>query len=89
MVRTLENELEFCCQMQIPPTSKIIAWIIGHGSALLNLDTVGSDGTVPFERWRGRGHHTAAKWNMGFIISTKTQRKAGRPAKRREDDLNE
>ena len=22
-----------------------------------NLDTVGPDGKVPFERWRGRGHH--------------------------------
>ena len=56
MVRTLKNELEFICQMQIPPESKTIAWIIGHAATLLNLDTVGSDGKVPFERWRGRGH---------------------------------
>ena len=28
-----------------------------HATTLLNLDTVGSDGKVPFERWRGRGHH--------------------------------
>ena len=33
------------------------AWIIGHATTLLNLDTVGSDGKVPFERWRGRRHH--------------------------------
>ena len=33
------------------------AWIIGHAATLLNLDTVGSDGKVPFELWRGRGHH--------------------------------
>ena len=57
MVRTLKNELEFNCQMQIPPESKTIAWMIGHAATLLNLDTVGSDGKVPFERWRGRGHH--------------------------------
>ena len=46
MVRTLKNELEFNCQMQIPPESKTIAWIIGHATTLLNLDTVGSDGKV-------------------------------------------
>ena len=57
MVRTLKNEFEFNCQMQIPPVSKTIAWIIGHAATLLNLDTVGSDGKVPFEQWRGRGHH--------------------------------
>ena len=57
MVRTHKNELEFNCQMQIPPESKTIAWIIGHATTLLNLDTVGSDGKVPFERWQGRGHH--------------------------------
>ena len=44
-------------QRQIPPESKTIAWIIGHAATLLNLYTVGSDGKVPFERWRGRGHH--------------------------------
>ena len=54
--RTLKNELEFNCQMQIPPESKTIAWTIGHTTTLLNLDTVGSDGKVPFERRRGRGH---------------------------------
>ena len=43
--------------MQIPPESKTIAWIIGHGATLLNLDTVGCDGKVPFEGWLGRGHH--------------------------------
>ena len=57
MVRTLKNELEFNCQMQIPPESKTIAWMIVHATTLLNLDTVGPDGKVPFERWRGRGHH--------------------------------
>ena len=34
------------CQMQIQPESKAIAWINGHATPLLNLDTVGSDGTV-------------------------------------------
>ena len=34
-----------------------IAWIIGHATTSLNLDTVGSDGKVPLERWRGLGHH--------------------------------
>ena len=57
MVRTLRNELEFNCQMQIPPESKTIALMIVHATTLLNLDTVGPDGKVPFERWRGRGHH--------------------------------
>ena len=42
MVSTLKNELEFNCQMQIPPESKTIAWIIGHATTVLNLDTVGS-----------------------------------------------
>ena len=31
----------------------------------------------------------AAEWNPELIISTRTQRRAGRPAKRWEDDLNE
>ena len=31
----------------------------------------------------------AAEWNPGLIISTKTQRRARRPAKRWEDNLNE
>ena len=31
--------------------------MIVHATTLLNLDTVGPDGKVPFERWRGRGHH--------------------------------
>ena len=57
MVRTLKNELESNCQMQIPPESKTIAWMIVHATTLLNLDTVGLDGKVPIERWRGRGHH--------------------------------
>ena len=57
MVRTLKNELEFNCQMLIPPESKTIAWMIVHATTLLNLDTIGPDGKVPFERWRGRGHH--------------------------------
>ena len=56
-VRTLKNELKFNCQIQIQQESKTIAWIIGHATPLLNLDTVGSDEKVPFERWRGRGHH--------------------------------
>ena len=47
MVKTLKNELEFICQMQIPPESKTIAWMI----------VLGPGGKVPFERWRGRGHH--------------------------------
>ena len=65
MVRTLKNELAFNCQMQIPSELETIAWITGHASTLLNLDVVGSDGKVPFERWRGRGHHMtdACFWN--------------------------
>ena len=31
--------------------------MIVHATTLLDLDTVGPDGKVPFERWRGRGHH--------------------------------
>ena len=30
-----------------------------------------------------------AEWNPGLVISTRTQRKTGRQAKRWEDDLNE
>ena len=30
MVRTLKNELEFNCQMQVPPESKTIAWMTEH-----------------------------------------------------------
>ena len=41
--RTLKKELKFVCEMQCNTTA--------------NLVTVGSDGKVPFERWRGRGHH--------------------------------
>ena len=37
------------------------------------------------EKWTPR----AAEWNPWLIISTRTRRKAGRPAKRCEDDLNE
>ena len=37
------------------------------------------------ERWTRRG----AEWNPGLVISTRTQRKAERPAKRWEDDVNE
>ena len=44
MVKTLKNELEFNCQMQIPVELKTIAWIIGHATTLLNLGTVGFDG---------------------------------------------
>ena len=50
MVRTLKTELEFNCQVQIPPESKTIAWINGHATTLLNLDTVGSDGKVHMGR---------------------------------------
>ena len=57
MVRTLKNELESNCQMQIPPESKTIAWMIVHATTLLNLDTIRSAGKVLFQRWRGRGHH--------------------------------
>ena len=52
MVRTLKSELEFNCQLQIPLESTIIARVIGHATTLLNLETVGLDGKVPFERWR-------------------------------------
>ena len=37
------------------------------------------------DRWSRK----AAEWNLGLIISTRSQRKAGRPAERWEDDLNE
>ena len=57
MVRTLEKELEFNCRMQRLPESMTIVWIMGHTTTMLNLDTVGSGEKVPFERWRGRGHH--------------------------------
>ena len=57
VVRTLKNELEFNCQMQIPLESKTIAGVFGHAATLLNLDTVACDGKVPFARWRRRGHH--------------------------------
>ena len=30
--------------------------MINHAAWLLNLDTIGEDGKVPFERWRGRRH---------------------------------
>ena len=30
-----------------------------HATTMLNLDKVGSDGTVPFEWWRGLGHQMA------------------------------
>ena len=53
MVRTLKKELEFNCQMQVPPESKTMAWITGHAATLLNLDAVGSDGKVLFKRRRG------------------------------------
>ena len=36
-----------------------------------------------------RRTRNAAEWDPGLIISTETQRKAGRPAKRWEDDLND
>ena len=32
MVRTLKNELEFNCQVQIPSESKTFAWTIGHAT---------------------------------------------------------
>ena len=37
------------------------------------------------DRWTRK----AAEWNPGLIISTKTQWRAGRPAKRWEDDLDD
>ena len=37
------------------------------------------------ERWTRK----AAEWNPGLVKSTNTQRTAGRPAKRWEDDLND
>ena len=37
------------------------------------------------DRWTTK----AAEWNPKLIISTKTQRRAGRPAKRWEDHLND
>ena len=57
MVRTLEKELEFNCRMQRLPESMTIVWIMVHTTTMLNLDTVGCGEKVPFERWRGRGHH--------------------------------
>ena len=51
VVRTLKDEFEFNCKVQIPPDAKTIACIIGHATTLLTPDTVGSDGKVPFERW--------------------------------------
>ena len=51
MVRALKNKLEFNCQMQIPPETKTIARMIVHATTLLNLDSVGPEGKVPFERW--------------------------------------
>ena len=57
MVRTLKNELEFICQIQIPLESKTTARVFGHAATLLNLDTVACNGKVPFARWRRRGHH--------------------------------
>ena len=47
MGRTLKNELECSCQMQIPQELKTIAWTIGHATTLLNLDTDG------WFRWEG------------------------------------
>ena len=37
--------------------SKTLAWIANHAACLYNLDAVGPDGKVPFERWRGRRHN--------------------------------
>ena len=48
MVRTLNNELEFNCQMQKPLKSKTSAWIFEHATTLLNLDSVGSLVKIPF-----------------------------------------
>ena len=41
--------------------------------------------TQSSDRWTRK----AAEWNPGLVISTRPQRKTGRPAKRWEDDLNE
>ena len=46
MVRTFKNELEFNCQMQIPPESNTVAWIIGHATTSLNS----GHWLVPLER---------------------------------------
>ena len=80
MVRTLKNELEFNCQMQIPAESKTIALMIVHTTTLLKLDTVGLDGKVPFERWRGRGHH------MGRCVCVVSSRSVDRSNESRRQD---
>ena len=40
-------------------------------------------------KWRRALRIAHTEWNPGLIMSTRTERKAGRPAKRWEDDLNE
>ena len=54
---TQERTLSSTARCRVPPESNTVAWIIGYATTLLNLDTIGSDGKVPFGRWRGRGHH--------------------------------
>ena len=56
MVRTLKAELEFNTKGKLGTESRTWAWMINHAACLLNLDTIGEDGKVPFERWRGRRH---------------------------------
>ena len=56
LVRTLRAELEFNTQGKLSTESRTWAWMINHAACLLNLDSIGEDGKVPFERWRGRRH---------------------------------
>ena len=51
MVSALKNERDFHCQMQIPPGSKTIAWIIGHARRWTPL--------VPMARYRSNGGEVA------------------------------
>ena len=56
LIRTLRAEVEYNTKATLKPESKTLAWIVNHAACLYNLDAVGLDGKVPFERWRGRKH---------------------------------
>ena len=58
MVRTLKHELEFNCEMQVPPESKTVAWINGHAAALLK---------GPMGRYRSNGGEVA-EHHMGRCV---------------------
>ena len=53
VVRTFQKEIRYRCKMARSAGSKTIAWIFYHATTLKNLDTIGSDGKAPCERWRG------------------------------------